>query len=128
MRGRSSFGYCRGVSWGCGRKTAGGGGKELWLSVEWKPAGGRDGFDDEAHEEGARQPRKVFWRRQAVSCNSSVQQRLRTELDLGRGKSFDDHHGSPTLGTAPKRIRFLSGGCFWFGLRWNCVECFEAKR
>jgi hypothetical protein len=39
MRGRSCFKYCPGVSWGCGWKTAGGGGKELWLSVEMETHG-----------------------------------------------------------------------------------------
>jgi hypothetical protein len=64
-----------------------------------------------------------LWR--AVSCRSSDQQWWRTELDLSSGKSFDDLHGSATLGAAPKRARFLGGG-FRFDLRWNCAQCYEA--
>ncbi len=48
-------------------------------------------------------------------------------MDLSSGKAFHDRHRSTTLGAAPKRARFLGRGCFWFGLRWNCVECLEAK-
>src|SRR6266851_1387676 len=61
--------------------------------------------------------RAKFWScGRGVSCGSSDQLRWRTELDLSSGKSFDDRHRSATLGAAPKRVRFLSGGSFWFGL------------
>ncbi len=49
-------------------------------------------------------------------------------MDLGSGKSLDDHHGATTFGTEPKRDRFL-GRSFWFGARWlYCVESLKAKR
>ena len=38
-----------------------------------------------------------------VSCGGSGRKRWRTELELGRGKSLDNHHGSATFGTEPKR-------------------------
>ena len=63
----------------------------------------------------------------AVSWRSSEQPRWRTELELSGGKSFDDRHGSATLGATPKRVRFLGGG-FWFDLRWNYAQCNEAQR
>ena len=61
----------------------------------------------------------------AVSCRSSDPQWWRTELDLSSGKSFDDLHGSATVGAAPKRVRFPGGG-FRFDLRWNGTQCCEA--
>ena len=64
----------------------------------------------------------------AVSCRSREQPWWRTELELSSGESFDDRHRSATLGATPKRVRFLSGGGFWFDLRWNCGECCEAQR
>ena len=64
----------------------------------------------------------------AVSCRSSDQAWWRTELDLSSGKSFDDCHGSTTLGATPKRVGFLGGGGFWFHLRRNCAQCCEAQR
>jgi len=58
-----------------------------------------------------------------VSCGDSVERGWRAELDLGSGKSLDDHHLSATLGTEPKWARFLGRGGFWFGLRWlYCSE------
>ena len=64
-----------------------------------------------------------------VSCGDSGGKGWRTELDLGSGKSLDDHHLSATLGTEPKWARFLGRGGFWFGLRWlYCVEYLKAKR
>ena len=58
-----------------------------------------------------------------VSCCSSGAKRWRTELDLGRSQSFEDHHVAATFGTAPKWIRLLGWGHFWFGMRrLFCVE------
>ena len=58
-----------------------------------------------------------------VSCGDSGERGWRPELDLGSGKSLDDHHFSATLGAEPTR------GGFWFGLRWlYCVEYLKAKR
>ena len=58
-----------------------------------------------------------------ISCSGSGAKRRRTELELGRSKSFDDHHGAATLGTEPKRVRLLARRGFWFGLRrLFCVE------
>ena len=58
-----------------------------------------------------------------VSCSGSGEKRWRTELDLGGGKSLEDHHGAATLGTAPKWIGLRSWRRFWFGLRrLVCVE------
>ena len=42
-----------------------------------------------------------------VSCDGSGAKRWRTELELGSRKSLEDRHGAATLGTAPKRARFL---------------------
>ena len=64
-----------------------------------------------------------------VSYGGSGEQGWRTELELGRGKSLDNHHGATTFGTDPKRVRFLDSGGFWFGARWLvCVESLKAKR
>src|SRR5579872_755904 len=64
-----------------------------------------------------------------VSCGGSGETRWLTELDLGCSKSLDDHHGSATFGTDPKRARFLGWGNFWLGARWlYCVESLKAKR
>jgi hypothetical protein len=52
-----------------------------------------------------------------VSCSGSDERRWRTELELGGGKSLDDHHGAATLGTEPQRVQFLGWRGFWFGLR-----------
>ena len=38
-------------------------------------------------------------------------------MELGRSKSFEDHHGAATFGTVPKWIRLLGRRRFWFGLR-----------
>jgi len=58
-----------------------------------------------------------------VSCSGSDEKRWRTELELGSGKSLDDHHGAATSGTEPKRVQLLGWRGFWFGLRWlDCVE------
>ncbi len=58
-----------------------------------------------------------------VSWRGSDEKGGRTELDLGSGKSLDDHHGSATFGTEPKWIRLLGWGYFWFGMRrLFCVE------
>ena len=47
-----------------------------------------------------------------VSCSGSCEPGGsepggRAELDLGRRKALDDHHLSPTLGTAPERARVV---------------------
>ena len=40
-----------------------------------------------------------------VSCSGSGEKGWRTELELGGGKSLDDHHGAATFGTEPKWAR-----------------------
>lgn len=50
----------------------------------------------------------------------------RTELELGRGESFDDGHRSAALGTAPKRLRCRSGRGLRFVFRWSGVQSGEA--
>ena len=58
-----------------------------------------------------------------VSCGGSRAQGRRPELELGGRKSLDDHHGTATFRTAPKRMRRLGWRRFWFGLRrLDCVE------
>ena len=58
-----------------------------------------------------------------VSCRGSGEPGGRTKLELGSSKSFEDHHGAATLGTAPKWVQLLGWRGFWFGLRWLfCVE------
>jgi hypothetical protein len=52
-----------------------------------------------------------------VSCSGSGVKRWRTELELGRSQALDDHHGAATLGTAPKRARFLGSRRLLFYLR-----------
>ena len=52
-----------------------------------------------------------------VSCRGSGEPGWRTKLELGRGKSLDDHHGAATFRTAPKRARFLDSRCLLFYLR-----------
>jgi hypothetical protein len=52
-----------------------------------------------------------------VSCRGSGEPGWRTKLELGRGKSLDDHDGAATFGTAPKRGRFLGSRCLLFYLR-----------
>jgi hypothetical protein len=61
--------------------------------------------------------RKVFVLWTAVSFGSRDQGGRRTKLDLGSCKPLDDDHRPTTLGTEPKRARFIGSGCFWFGLR-----------
>ena len=51
------------------------------------------------------------------SCSGSDARRRKTKLELGSSKSLDDHHGAATLGTAPKRARFLDSRCLLFYLR-----------
>ena len=58
-----------------------------------------------------------------VSCGGSGAKGWRTELDLGRGESLDNHHAAATLGTEPKWVRLLGQRGCWFGWRWLfCVE------
>jgi len=64
-----------------------------------------------------------------VSCSGSGEQGWRTELELGSGKSLDDHHGAATFGTDPERARFLRRRGSRLGGRWlHRVECLQAKR
>jgi hypothetical protein len=62
-----------------------------------------------------------------VSCGDSGEGGWRTELELGGGKSLDDHHGAATLGTEPERSGFFGRGCLWLGLRLNHCEGLPAK-
>ncbi len=62
--------------------------------------------------------RRVFVLWTAVSCGSRGQGRGRTKLDLVRRKSLEDDHRSTTLGTEPKRARFVGSGCFLSCVRW----------
>jgi hypothetical protein len=62
-----------------------------------------------------------------VSCGGCGEKGWRTELDLSRRKSLDDHHGSAAVGTEPKRSGFLGGGGWWLGLRLNHCEGLPAK-
>ena len=50
-------------------------------------------------------------------------------MDLGSRKSLADYQRPTTLGTEPKRVRFMGGGCFWFCLRLLYrAEPWQAKR
>ena len=40
-------------------------------------------------------------------------------MDLGSGKSLDDHHAAATFGTERKWARFLGRGDCWIGLGWG---------
>ena len=62
-----------------------------------------------------------------ISC-SRGQERWRTELELCRGESLDDHHGPAALGTTPQGVRGRSGRSFRFVFRWSGVESTEAQR
>ena len=62
-----------------------------------------------------------------VSCCGSGEKGWRAELQLGGGKSLDDHHGPATVGTEPKRSGFLGRGGLWLGLRLNHCEGLPAK-
>ena len=63
-----------------------------------------------------------------VSCGGSGEKGWRTELQLGRGQSLDDHHRSATFGAAPKRIEWLSrGGLLCHRCGWNPTQGLEAK-
>ena len=62
-----------------------------------------------------------------VSCGDSGERGWRAELELGGGKSLDDHHRRATLGTEPERSGLLGGGCFWLGLWLNYCEGLSAK-
>jgi len=60
-----------------------------------------------------------------ISC-SRDQERWRTELELCCRESFDDHHRSAALGTAPQRVHGGRGRGFGVGLRRSGVESGEA--
>jgi hypothetical protein len=62
-----------------------------------------------------------------ISC-SRGQERWRTELELCRRESLDDHHGPAALGTAPQWVRDRSGRSFRLVFRWSGVESTEAQR
>jgi hypothetical protein len=52
-----------------------------------------------------------------VSCGCSGEKGWRAELDLGRGKSLDDHHLSAThLGLFPQFVDVLGSGLSWVRL------------
>jgi hypothetical protein len=56
----------------------------------------------------------VLWR--AVSRGSRDWDRWRTKLDLSISQYLDEYHRPTTLGTQPKRARFIGSGCFLFCL------------
>src|ERR1700694_6038415 len=58
--------------------------------------------------------RKVFVLWTALSCGSRDQDRWRTELDLGSSKSLENDHRPTTLGTEPRRARFIGRGSYLF--------------
>ena len=62
-----------------------------------------------------------------VSCGNSGERGWRAEVELGGGKSVDDHHGRATVGTEPERSGLLGGGGLWLGLRLNNCEGLPAK-
>ena len=65
----------------------------------------------------------------AGSCGNRGQGRWRTKLDLGSSKSLEDDHRPTTLGTEPKRARFVGRECFLFCVRWLYrAEQLKAKR
>src|ERR1039458_3368449 len=104
-------------AWGWGESLRRGWGRAAWF-------GGKKGA-----------PRREVVRRTkggagiVVSCGGSDEKGWRTELELGRGKSLDDHHAAATLGTEPKCAGFLDRGGFRFGRRWRyCSEELQAKR
>ena len=64
-----------------------------------------------------------------VSCRNSGETGRRAELELRSSKSLENHHGTATFGTDPKRFRFLGGRWLLFYLRWRGgVEELKAKR
>ena len=60
-----------------------------------------------------------------ISCSRGLE-RWRTELELCRRESLDDHHGPAALGIAPQRVCWRSGRGFRFVFRWSGVESGEA--
>jgi hypothetical protein len=63
-----------------------------------------------------------------TSCCSHRQLGWGAELDLSSCESFDDYHGTAALGTDPRGVHVLGGGCCCSGLRWCGVECCQAER
>ena len=59
--------------------------------------------------------REEFELQRVTSCCGGKQRRR--ELDFGRRQSFDDLHGTTTLGTAPKTRRVFRGSKVLFSLR-----------
>jgi hypothetical protein len=65
--------------------------------------------------------RRAFVLGRVVSCSSDDLWR-RTELDLGSSESFDDIHGSATVGAAIKIGSVFGGGSVLFRLWfWGCA-------
>ena len=60
-----------------------------------------------------------------ISC-SRDQEWWRTELELRRGESFDDGHGSAAVGAAPQRVHCRSGRRLRFVFWWSGMESGEA--
>jgi hypothetical protein len=76
------------------------GGTGFWVEVGngplvWGQAGRSTPAGGEGHR--VRELGKV------VSCGGSGEKGWRTELDLSRRKSLDDHHRAATVGTEPER-------------------------
>ena len=64
--------------------------------------------DGDTRRRSAAEPRQQFAGcGRVISCAAVTSERWRTKLELSCGESFDDRHRSATLGTAPKRVRFL---------------------
>src|SRR5690348_3470987 len=71
--------------------------------------------------------RRAFVLGRTVSCSSGDLWR-RTELDLGSSESFDDLHGSATVGAAIKIRSVFGGGSVLFRLWfWGCAQQLKAK-
>ncbi len=112
-------------SWGIGGGANRSAGRIGWIVVcvrkfeARRLVGGQQGRTTPAGDGKHRVSESVV----GVSCSGSGEPGGRTELDLGRSKSLEDHHGAATFGTEPKWVRRLGWRGFWFGLRWLfCVE------
>ena len=90
----------------------------------WGVKKGRSSNGDTLGREAVKRADRAVCRR--VSSCSRGQERWRTELELRRGESFDDGHGSAALGTAPQRVRGRSGGRLRFVFLWSGMESGEA--
>lgn len=90
----------------------------------WGVKKGTSGNGDTLRRDALKRADRAVCRR--VSSCSCGQERWRTELELRRGESFDDGHGSAAVGAAPQRVRCRSGGRLRFVFRWSGVESGEA--